>query len=218
MVFLIVGSTACGGADASGLFDGPPSSEFDASVAPPSHDGGAPRDGGGVVDATRPSPVGAGTDAAADARGDDDDDDEDDAAIPDASRVDAAPPPVDAAPPPPPVVTCGVNAEGHKMTCGSTKECCNDSRQSPAFTCTALDACAASPILCGSSAECEHGDVCCGTFNIHGAYFVRVTCEATCPAATNGFNYPRFCTFNPGECPAGTTCQPSVLAGYSTCR
>jgi hypothetical protein len=105
------------------------------------------------------------------------------------------------------------------MICGDGQECCNDSRRAPAFTCPAPGQCATSPILCGSAAECDPGQVCCGTFNVPGAFYERMTCLPACPADTATIAYPRMCTFNPGECPVGTTCQPSgTLSGYSVCR
>jgi hypothetical protein len=73
--------------------------------------------------------------------------------------------------------------------------------------------------MCGSSAECESGEVCCGTYNVQGRFYERITCMDACPAAAGNFTYPRFCTFNTSECPQGTTCRPSTeLWGYWTCQ
>ncbi|HEY8039812.1 MAG TPA: hypothetical protein VIF15_08475 [Polyangiaceae bacterium] len=74
-------------------------------------------------------------------------------------------------------------------------------------------------VHCDRTADCAPGDVCCGSD--YNGFYSDVSCrpQQQCGGNGQGFQQVQFCDPHVGDCPQGTTCQPSqVLPGYSVCN
>ena len=73
-------------------------------------------------------------------------------------------------------------------------------------------------ITCNGPEDCP-GQICCGTLMVQNgnATYQDISCQSTCNQQDNIV----VCSeTNPGVCPAGTTCQQSMVlgTGYHICR
>jgi hypothetical protein len=211
--FLLLGvgvgaMVACGGAEATDLFDGPGSSDTDAggaggdaASADDSASGGGHKDGGGGKDAGE-----AQEDASAG-----------DSGRPDVGTVD-------------PSIYCGEGPAG-AISCGAAQYCCATPGNSGGgggvvYDCKAntVSACSGLKISCDDSTDCPASQYCCGTFE-QGSGYTKLGCSpnAACGTPTGGTSFLRFCdpTASPDECAAaGKKCgaQSSSLPGYTYCQ
>lgn len=200
LVFALPG--ACGGAiDQYDLLGG-----GGAPVGTKDAGSEAPGQGGGLVDVSVPPETGATIDASG------------------PPVVDTGAPVLEASP-----VETG-SGESNILcpptTCQSPDVCCatgTGQGNTPTFACqSAHEECGTSsspgtPITCATTANCP-GGVCCGENN--NGFYEKVSCEPTCTGqASDGSNLIQFCDPSVGDCPTGTTCQPSaILTGYNVCE
>ena len=91
----------------------------------------------------------------------------------------------------------------------------------PSFKCETpgIASCLGVAIPCDDKADCDKGNVCCGTTGNNGRY-TQVQCQASCDPNNNEYE---FCDPNaqPDECAAnGQTCSlaSGVLTGYYRCQ
>ena len=129
----------------------------------------------------------------------------------------------------PHTIKCGKQASGADRTCTSPDVCCATKSGGGGGTikyeCAGAFGCnSGTPISCASSADCNFGNVCCGTFDTNIGY-QRVACTPESACGTSpvpNVQLLRFCDKSApvDECAAiGKTCQPSSsLPGFYRCN
>lgn len=107
--------------------------------------------------------------------------------------------------------------------CASGQSCCVTTTTGLLGTTTQTNTCQSSTcsgavVHCAAQADCQAGEICCGTEDTTGTSYQEVTCATTC---TTGVFATRvqFCDPTADVCPSGTTCRTStVIQGYTVCR
>jgi hypothetical protein len=204
VVLLLVGAAAaCGGAEASDLFNGTSTSGTD---------GGADPDSASADSAAADS--GAGTDSGG---GNDTGTPQEDTGAPDTGR-----------PKDDPGISCGQGASGEINCNPTTQYCCGSASGGSGvnFECrNAVATCGGVKIMCDDTADCPGvSPYCCGTF-VQNTGYTKIACStnAACGTPSGNTSYVRFCDpgAKPDECAAnGETCsgQSGSLPGYTYCK